>query len=114
VSERTSTNEQLAAVIEALDGVKAPTTDEHLDALDRRLDIEPRGYAPAGRVRALYSRERTEANRQRGRADKAEAERDRYRAALEQIASVGSPLIETDSATLGHGFEQIAKDALDG
>lgn len=42
----------------------------------------------------------------------AQREQERLRAALELIASVRGPLIEADPATLGHGFEQIARDAL--
>lgn len=40
------------------------------------------------------------------------AENVRYRLALTVIASARGPLIEADPATLGHGFEQIAKEAL--
>ena len=46
------------------------------------------------------------------RARKAEGEVVRLRTALETIASARGPLIEADPACLGHGYEQIAKDAL--
>lgn len=68
---------ELDKVTEALDWANAPVSDDALDGLNRRLGLPPSGYTPAGRVRALYSRERIEANQQRGRAEEAEAEVER-------------------------------------
>lgn len=85
-----SFEEQLADVVEALDWAKAPTMST--------ATIE---LSPAGRVRALYSRERIDANQQRGRARE-----------LGEALRLVRPLLDKITLEPGNSIEHI-KDQVD-